>query len=72
MKLWPSDNMKIRLTTVPRSWTAVEQTRSFTTAEGPRDAMPVKILSNVETSCTTKSTTNRSNGVRGLQLTDVK
>jgi len=48
------------------------KTRSFTTAEGPRDAMPVKILSNVETSCTTKSTTNRSNGVRGLQLTDVK
>jgi len=44
-----------------------------------RSAMPVKILSTVETSfsfslfrSTTKYTTNRSNVVRGLHLTDLQ
>jgi len=42
------------------------KTRSSATAEGPRDALSVKILSTVEASCTTNTQKNRSNGVRGL------
>jgi len=37
------------------------RTRSCASADGPRDALSVKILSTVETSSTTKSGRNRSN-----------
>ena len=46
--------------------TLITETKNSATADGPRDALSVKILSTAEASCTT----NHSNGVRGLQLTD--
>jgi len=45
--------------------TLITETKNSATADGPRDALSVKILSTVEASCTA----NHSNGVRGLQLT---
>ena len=45
-----------------------KKTRSSATADGPaRRVVSVKILSAAETNCTT----NPSNGVSGLQLTDL-
>jgi len=44
-------------------------TRISATADGPRDALSFRILSAVETSCTTKQMASGPNGVRELQLT---
>ena len=61
-----SSTLTTRLPSHPlRRWrtkrrTAAKTTRSSATADGPRDALPVEIVSTVESSCTTNRRTDRS------------